>query len=134
MEEWERKEVVFLFFFLKKRKNIWIIYSNSTKIVLITSNRHFSYISIFMFSKPFEVKWFVVYEEASFINLHSSYSHREIIHIFQHKHGRASYYLGKKYINGKVSENDITNLMAQIILNFSFSLYPSFPMSLIYNP
>ena len=89
---------------------------HSSKIVLITSNRHFSYISIFMFSKPFKVKWFVVYEEASFVNLHSSYSHREIIHIFQHKHGRASYYLGKKYTNVKVSENDITNLMAQTIL------------------
>ena len=95
---------------------------HSSKIVLITSNRCFSYISIFMFSKPFKVKWFVVYEEASFVNLHSSYSHREIIHIFQHKHGRASYYLGKKYTNVKVSENDITNLMAQTILNLLFPL------------
>ena len=84
------------------------------------SNRCFSYISIFMFSKPFEVKWFVVYEEVSSLNLHSSYSHREIIHIFQHKHGRASYYLGKKYTNVKVSENEIT--MAQTILNLLFPL------------
>lgn len=97
-----------------------MIYNNSTEIVLIMTNRGFSYISIFMFSKPFEVKWFVVYEEASSLNLNSSYSHRKVIHIFQHKHGRASYYLGKKYINIKVSENDITNLMAQRILNFSF--------------
>ena len=81
---------------------------HSSKIVLIMSNRCFPYISIFMFSKPFEVKWFVVYEEVSSLNLHSSYSHREIIHIFQHKHGRASYYLGKKYTNVKVSENDMT--------------------------
>lgn len=96
---------------------------HSSKIVLIMSNRCFSYISIFMFSKPFEVKWFVVYEEVSSLNLHSSYSHREIIHIFQHKHGRASYYLGKKYTNVKVSENDMTNLMmAQTILNLLFPL------------
>ena len=119
MEEWERKEVVFLFFFFKKEKYIDNL-QHSSKIVLITSNRRFSYISIFMFSKPFKVKWFVVYEEASFVDLHSSYSHREIIHIFQHKHGRASYYLGKKYTNVKVSENEIT--MAQTILNLLFPL------------
>ena len=100
----------FFYFFFKKKEEYMDNLQHSSKIVLITSNRRFSYISIFMFSKPFKVKWFVVYEEASFVNLHSSYSHREIIHIFQHKHGRASYYLGKKYTNVKVSENEITNL------------------------
>lgn len=46
-----------------------------------------------MFSKSFEVKWLVVYEEACSFNLDSPYSHREIIYIFQHKDGRTSDHL-----------------------------------------